>query len=242
MDNDVSISIESLRADVENEYRFKTVYRGYDKKSVNAYVGSLKKETESTIESLKEAVRVAETTSEDDRERFLACKEEMKANAVQYKKRMEKLQAECEEKIKTIEEEKDQQLKQMEAEMNEKFDNTIIQKDKEIETLNNKLINREEAAKKLQESAIEGYKVANARLTEENNKKSVRISELEEKLAIATKDFDSNINMFETLSARLNEMLTAKLSECEDILSIWSNNFNETSSMLKKQLEIKEAE
>lgn len=39
---DNSVSIESLRADAEMESQFKTSYRGYDKKSVNEYIRTLK--------------------------------------------------------------------------------------------------------------------------------------------------------------------------------------------------------
>lgn len=239
MGNDNEISIESLRADVENEYRFKSVYRGYDKKSVNAYISSLKSDTIGTIEKLKEDVRIAEAESEDSKSRYLTCKEDMESNTIRYKKRMEQLKSECEDKIQEIEKQKSAQIQQMEAEMNAKMADIISQKDKEIQNLNNKLVNREEAEKKLQESAIEGYKVTNARLSEENNKKTIRISELEEKLALATSNMDNNIEMFDSLNTRLNEMLRVKFSECEDILSIWSDKFNETSGMIRKQIEDK---
>lgn len=238
MDKDNPFSIESLRSDVENEYRFKSVYRGYDKKSVNAYIGSFKKETESLIEKLKEDVRTAEFNNDEIRARYAECQEEVKSIAIRNQKEIEILKSKYEAKLRETLQEKSQQLQDLETEMNKKIEEVVAQKDKEILNLNTKLKNREETEKKLQESAIEGYKVANARLTEENNKKTVRISELEEKLSLAKSSLDNNIKMLDTLNARLNEMLSIKFSECEDILSVWSNQFNETSGMLRNQLTV----
>ena len=47
-----TISIEQLRAGVENEHRFQTVFRGYDKKDVNEYLQELADNYQRTIDDL----------------------------------------------------------------------------------------------------------------------------------------------------------------------------------------------
>ena len=83
---DNSVSIESLRADAEMESQFKTSYRGYDKKSVNEYIRTLKRETELEIEKLKDAVHDAECERDDMKNSYLSWQQEIKLVKIQKKK------------------------------------------------------------------------------------------------------------------------------------------------------------
>lgn len=292
---DNSVSIESLRADAEMESQFKTSYRGYDKKSVNEYIRTLKRETELEIERLKDAVHDAECERDDMKNSYLSWQQEIKLVKIQKKKEVDKareeyeakLQSAIEEATKKLEneniekesrihsiiEEKNQQIKRMEADLNislqealaekeqayekamaekDKYVNdtiaekeryiaeTIEQKDREIQNLTSKLQNREETERKLQESAIESYKEANAKLTEENNRKKVIIADLEEKLALASSNLDHNMKMLDSLNLKLDDMLRAKLSEMQDIISVWSGQFEKTSEIIKDQFKAEE--
>lgn len=280
MERDGALGLDSLRAKVENEHRFKSVYRGYDKKSVNEYISSLEKEKDSIIEELKETVENAERRSDEMKAHYLKWQKEVKIVREQKKTALESLKAEYEEKIaqaleentKTVEasneenntrltsiiEEKSQQIqdlqeqfeKQLEemaadkeqekeaavADKSQEMQEIIEQKDREIEILNNKLLNREEAEKQLEESAIEGYKAENAKLTEENNKKKVIIAELEEKLSHISGNLENNVKMLDSLNVKLGEMMAAKFAECEDIVSVWSEQYDSVSTMIKNRL------
>lgn len=280
MERDGSLGLDSLRAKVENEHRFKSVYRGYDKKSVNEYISSLEKEKDGMIEELKSAVENAERRSDEMKAHYLEWQKEVKVVREQKKTALETLKAEYEEKmaqaleentkmveasndetntrLEAVIEEKNQQIqdlreqfeKQLEemkagkeqekeaaiAGKSQELQEIIEQKDREIEILNNKLLNREEAEKRLEESAIEGYKAENAKLTEENNKKKVIIAELEEKLSHISGNLENNVKMLDSLNVKLGEMMAAKFAECEDIVSVWSEQYNNISVMIKNRL------
>ena len=46
-------TIEQLRTGIENEHRFQTVFRGYDKNSVNTYLGEVKEKYKNIIDDLE---------------------------------------------------------------------------------------------------------------------------------------------------------------------------------------------
>ena len=292
---DNSVSIESLRADAEIDSQFKTSYRGYDKKSVNEYIRTLKRETELEIEKLKDAAHNAECERDDMKNSYLSWQQEIKLVKIQKKKELDKAKDEYEAKLKeavaeatrklelegvekdnrihSIIEEKNQQIKKMETDLDSSLQNalaekeqeyqkamaekdkyvndtiaekeryiaeTIEQKDREIRNLTSKLENREETERKLHESAIESYKEANAKLTEENNRRKVIIADLEEKLADASTSLDHNMKMLDSLNLKLDDMLKAKLSEIQDIISVWSGQFEKTSEIIKDQFKAEE--
>lgn len=136
--------------------------------------------------------------------------------------------------------EKDKYVNDTIAEKERYIAETIEQKDREIQNLTSKLQNREETERKLQESAIESYKESNAKLTEENNRKKVIIADLEEKLALASSNLDHNMKMLDSLNLKLDDMLKAKLSEMQDIISVWSGQFEKTSEIIKDQFKAEE--
>ena len=152
---DNSVSIESLRADAEMESQFKTSYRGYDKKSVNEYIRTLKRETELEIEKLKDAVHDAECERDDMKNSNLSWQQEIKLVKIQKKKEVDKareeyeakLQSAIEEATKKLEneniekesrihsiiEEKNQQIKRMEADLNISLQEALAEKEQAYE-------------------------------------------------------------------------------------------------------------
>lgn len=60
MMEDRMMTIEKLRNEVENEHRFKSVRRGYDKKTVNVYLEELEIKHREQLESEEENTRAAQ--------------------------------------------------------------------------------------------------------------------------------------------------------------------------------------
>ena len=65
MSNDGNMTIEKLRAEVENEHRFKSVLRGYDKKVVNAYLEEMEEKYQQQIELEREKAKVMQNKNEE---------------------------------------------------------------------------------------------------------------------------------------------------------------------------------
>ncbi len=60
MGNDGNMTIEKLRAEVENEHRFKSVRRGYDKKVVNAYLEEMEEKHQQQLELEREKTKAVQ--------------------------------------------------------------------------------------------------------------------------------------------------------------------------------------
>ena len=54
MNSDEKMTIEKLRAEVENEHRFKSVWRGYEKNAVNEYIKDMGKKHQKQLEEQQE--------------------------------------------------------------------------------------------------------------------------------------------------------------------------------------------
>lgn len=64
MNNDENMTIEKLRAKMENEHRFKSVRRGYDKKVVNAYLENMEQEHQREMELEREKTKIMQNRNE----------------------------------------------------------------------------------------------------------------------------------------------------------------------------------
>lgn len=64
MSNDGNMTIEKLRAEVENEHRFKSVRRGYDKKIVNAYLEEMEEKHQQQLELEREKTKVIQNKNQ----------------------------------------------------------------------------------------------------------------------------------------------------------------------------------
>ena len=112
MADDGSLSIEELRAEVENDQRFKTVYRGFDKKSVNAYIKSLENEMQMAVNKVKAEAREAENKSNEMRVLYLQGQQEVKLAKIQKNKEIEEIKAEFDSNTEAEVEEKTKELRE----------------------------------------------------------------------------------------------------------------------------------
>lgn len=64
MKNVEKMTIEKLRTEVENEHRFKSVRRGYDKKSVNAYLENLEEKHQHQLEMEREKTQAVQNKNQ----------------------------------------------------------------------------------------------------------------------------------------------------------------------------------
>lgn len=179
---DGKMTIERLRAEVENEHRFKSVRRGFDKKAVNAY-----------LEDLEEKFR---------------------QQLVIEKNKTEAMQ------------DKNQQLTDQIDKMNEKIDE-----------LQNKLENREATEKAVVESMMNKMKETNHQLMEENTKKQMKITELEECIGAMKAEVLNYTEMLSALDQKLKQLLAEKINECNDVIDAWEVQFEQTKNQIKEKIE-----
>lgn len=281
MEKDNSLGLDSLRERVENDHRFKSSYRGYDKKSVNDYISALEKERDNAIAELQSALDKSEQKAQEMKADFQQWQREVRIAREQKKIALDNLKAEYEKKMalaleentktinasnqensvrmKAVLDEKEQKFQLLKNQYNKKLRELVATKDKEkddavftksqemqeiidqkereISILNDKLANREAAEKKLEESTVASYKAENARLTDENNKRKLRIVELEEELAHLSGNLENSVKSLDSLNEQLNEMIAAKFAECEDIVSVWSKQYDSISRGIKERLQ-----
>lgn len=64
MNKDEKMTIEKLRTEVENEHRFKSVWHGYDKKTVNEYLENVERKHQQQIEIEKENAKTIQSKNE----------------------------------------------------------------------------------------------------------------------------------------------------------------------------------
>lgn len=57
MNNEEKVTIETIREEVENEHRFKSVWRGYEKNAVNEYIKDLEEKQKQQIEVEQEKAK-----------------------------------------------------------------------------------------------------------------------------------------------------------------------------------------
>jgi DivIVA domain-containing protein len=105
-----------------------------------------------------------------------------------------------------------------------------------LDELRAKIKNREATEESVAQSVVEGLKETNQRLTEENQRKQLKITELEEKINQISGDVSDYSHMLVLLDNKLKEMLKNKFIECEDIIVAWEQQFEKNSENIQDKI------
>ena len=104
-----AVSIEQLRAGVENEHRFQTVFRGYDKKDVNEYLQELAENYQKTIDDLNQKRDTSIRDISNSYETLLSDLKQKKESEIQ------KLQSDSEKTIADLKQKKESEIQKLQS-------------------------------------------------------------------------------------------------------------------------------